>query len=143
MPLGAVRSNWHFSLEDKRVLNGEVAVSDDDNIKQARAPLFWWGERRPGGEKRGGGGQSARRRARARFSRPRLAAPSTDPAQRHPPPNHTMAIRFVQDLSIDVYGRKDKADAAAAAAEATKAKAVAAEEEARAKEDELDALLSS
>lgn len=34
MPLGGVRSDFNFSTEDKRVLNMENVVSDDDNIKQ-------------------------------------------------------------------------------------------------------------
>jgi hypothetical protein len=34
VPLGAVRSNFNFDLTDKRVLNVENVVTDDDNIKQ-------------------------------------------------------------------------------------------------------------
>lgn len=34
VPLGKVRSNWNFSLEDKRVLNFVNVVSDEDNIRQ-------------------------------------------------------------------------------------------------------------
>ena len=80
MPLGKVRTAFNFSLEDKRVLNLEVEVSDADNVKQ--------------------------------------------------------------DISIDVYGRKEKVEKEKAAAEAAAAaKAAKAEAEAAA-EDELDALLA-
>ncbi|KAG2447093.1 hypothetical protein HYH02_007842 [Chlamydomonas schloesseri] len=34
VPLGKSRSNFNFSLEDKRVLNMENVVNDSDNIKQ-------------------------------------------------------------------------------------------------------------
>lgn len=34
VPLGKVRSNFNFSLDDKRVLNFDNVVDDDDNIKQ-------------------------------------------------------------------------------------------------------------
>ena len=34
LPFGAVRKDWNFSLQDKRVLNFENEVSDSDNIKQ-------------------------------------------------------------------------------------------------------------
>ncbi|KAG2489358.1 hypothetical protein HYH03_012188 [Edaphochlamys debaryana] len=34
VPLGKVRTNFNFSLEDKRVLNMENVVNDSDNIKQ-------------------------------------------------------------------------------------------------------------
>lgn len=34
MPLGQTRSKFNFSLDDKRVLNFENVVSDEDNIKQ-------------------------------------------------------------------------------------------------------------
>lgn len=34
MPLGKVRSNFNFSLDDKRVINQDNVVTDDDNIKQ-------------------------------------------------------------------------------------------------------------
>ena len=34
LPLGTVKKDWNFSLQDKRVLNFENEVSDDDNIKQ-------------------------------------------------------------------------------------------------------------
>ena len=34
MPLGKVRSDFNFSLDDKRVLNFENIVTDDDNVKQ-------------------------------------------------------------------------------------------------------------
>jgi hypothetical protein len=34
VPLGKVRSNWNFSLDDKRVLNVDNVVTDADNIKQ-------------------------------------------------------------------------------------------------------------
>ena len=30
----AVRSDWNFNLEDKRILNMDYEVSDSDNIKQ-------------------------------------------------------------------------------------------------------------
>jgi hypothetical protein len=85
IPLGKVRSNFNFTLEDKRILNFENVVDDSDNIKQ--------------------------------------------------------------DISIDVYGRKEKAEeeaaAAAAIAAAAAAAAAAAEEEAEEEVDELDALLAA
>ncbi|KAL2621827.1 hypothetical protein R1flu_002032 [Riccia fluitans] len=34
VPTDGVRSDWNFSLEDKRILNMENIVSDEDNIKQ-------------------------------------------------------------------------------------------------------------
>lgn len=34
MPLGKVRSTFNFSLDNKRVLNFENVVTDDDNVKQ-------------------------------------------------------------------------------------------------------------
>ncbi|GLI64740.1 hypothetical protein VaNZ11_008107 [Volvox africanus] len=34
VPLGKVRSNFNFSLEDKRILNLDNIVNDSDNIKQ-------------------------------------------------------------------------------------------------------------
>lgn len=34
MPLGKVRGNWNFNLDDKRILNFENVVNDSDNIKQ-------------------------------------------------------------------------------------------------------------
>ena len=34
MAFGKVRSDFNFSVEDKRVLNMENVVSDSDNIKQ-------------------------------------------------------------------------------------------------------------
>ncbi|KAG2444360.1 hypothetical protein HXX76_001116 [Chlamydomonas incerta] len=34
VPLGKSRGNFNFSLEDKRVLNMENVVNDNDNIKQ-------------------------------------------------------------------------------------------------------------
>lgn len=34
VPVGKVRGNFNFSLDDKRVLNMENVVTDDDNIKQ-------------------------------------------------------------------------------------------------------------
>ncbi|KAI8464866.1 MAG: hypothetical protein J3K34DRAFT_473966 [Monoraphidium minutum] len=34
VPLGKVRGNFNFSLDDKRVLNYDNVVNDDDNIKQ-------------------------------------------------------------------------------------------------------------
>jgi hypothetical protein len=77
-----VRSNFNFTLEDKRVLNFENVVDDSDNIKQ--------------------------------------------------------------DISIDVYGRKEKAEQEAAAAKAAaEAAASAAEEEPEEEVDELDALLAA
>ena len=36
MPLGQVKSNFNYSTVDKRVLNMENVVNDDDNIKQVR-----------------------------------------------------------------------------------------------------------
>eukprot|EP00195_Chlamydomonas_chlamydogama_P007780 CAMPEP_0202890766 /NCGR_PEP_ID=MMETSP1392-20130828/1072_1 /ASSEMBLY_ACC=CAM_ASM_000868 /TAXON_ID=225041 /ORGANISM="Chlamydomonas chlamydogama, Strain SAG 11-48b" /LENGTH=212 /DNA_ID=CAMNT_0049574401 /DNA_START=192 /DNA_END=830 /DNA_ORIENTATION=- len=81
VPLGKVRSQWNFSLDDKRVLNMDAVVNDDDNIKQ--------------------------------------------------------------DISIDVYGRKKKSEAAEAAV-AQQAKEEAAKQTAAQQQDEeLDALLSA
>lgn len=34
VPLGKVRANFNFSLDDKRVLNMDNVVTDDDNVKQ-------------------------------------------------------------------------------------------------------------
>ena len=34
MPLGQLKSNFNFSVSEKRVLNAENIVRDDDNIKQ-------------------------------------------------------------------------------------------------------------
>ena len=34
MPLGQAKSNFNFSVSEKRVLNAENIVRDDDNIKQ-------------------------------------------------------------------------------------------------------------
>ncbi|GIL73672.1 hypothetical protein Vretimale_5447 [Volvox reticuliferus] len=34
VPLGKIRSNFNFSLEDKRILNMDNIVNDSDNIKQ-------------------------------------------------------------------------------------------------------------
>jgi len=34
VPVGVMRSDFNFSTEDKRVLNMENVVNDDDNIKQ-------------------------------------------------------------------------------------------------------------
>lgn len=34
MPLGQTRTKFNFNLDEKRVLNFENEVSDDDNIKQ-------------------------------------------------------------------------------------------------------------
>lgn len=34
VPLGKVKSNFNFNLDDKRVLNFDNVVSDDDNVKQ-------------------------------------------------------------------------------------------------------------
>ena len=34
MPLGRTKSSFNYSLDDKRVLNFENVVNDDDNIKQ-------------------------------------------------------------------------------------------------------------
>lgn len=78
VPLGTVKGGWAF-LEDggphKRVLGAVVEVSDDDNVKQARA----------------------RRAARG------APVPVTN-ADANPFPS-------LQDISIDVYGRGDHADA--------------------------------
>ena len=30
----AIRSDWNFNLEDKRILNMDYEVSDSDNVKQ-------------------------------------------------------------------------------------------------------------
>lgn len=34
MPLGQVKSSFNYSTADKRVLNADHIVNDDDNIKQ-------------------------------------------------------------------------------------------------------------
>ncbi len=34
MPLGRTKSNFNYNLDEKRVLNFENIVNDDDNIKQ-------------------------------------------------------------------------------------------------------------
>ena len=34
MPLGQLKSNFNYSTADKRVLNADNIVNDDDNIKQ-------------------------------------------------------------------------------------------------------------
>jgi phosphatidylinositol glycan class S len=34
VPLGKVRTNFNFNLDNKRVLNFENVVTDDDNVKQ-------------------------------------------------------------------------------------------------------------
>ena len=34
VPLGQLKSNFNYNLDDKRVLNFENVVNDDDNIKQ-------------------------------------------------------------------------------------------------------------
>ena len=34
MPLGQLKSSFNYSTTDKRVLNAEHIVNDDDNIKQ-------------------------------------------------------------------------------------------------------------
>jgi phosphatidylinositol glycan class S len=34
VPLGKVRANFNFNLDNKRVLNFENVVTDDDNVKQ-------------------------------------------------------------------------------------------------------------
>lgn len=34
VPLGQVKSTFNYNLDDKRVLNFENVVNDDDNIKQ-------------------------------------------------------------------------------------------------------------
>lgn len=81
IPLGKMKNNFNFTLEDKRVLNFENEVSDSDNIKQ--------------------------------------------------------------DISIDVYGRKEKEEEEAAKAAAAAAAAAPAEEEAEEEVDELDALLTA
>jgi hypothetical protein len=70
VPLGQLKSHFKYSVDDKRVLNFENVVNDDDNVKQ--------------------------------------------------------------DMSIDVYGRKDKAEEGAAATPAAEAE----------EEDELDSLLA-
>lgn len=36
VPLGQLKSSFNYSTQDKRVLNAENIVNDDDNIKQAR-----------------------------------------------------------------------------------------------------------
>lgn len=75
VPLGKVKGQFNFSLDDRRILNVENEVSDADNIKQ--------------------------------------------------------------DISIDVYGRKEEAEAAEAAAAATK------QDQKASVEDDLDALLTA
>jgi len=37
VPLGKVRLSFNFNLDNKRVLNFENVVTDDDNVKQVRA----------------------------------------------------------------------------------------------------------
>lgn len=39
MPLGQLKSSFNYSTVDKRVLNLENVVNDDDNIKQVRRRL--------------------------------------------------------------------------------------------------------
>lgn len=39
VPLGQVKSNFNYSTVDKRVLNMENVVNDDDNIKQVRGAV--------------------------------------------------------------------------------------------------------
>ena len=34
MPLGQTKGKWNYNLDEKRVLNFENVVNDDDNIKQ-------------------------------------------------------------------------------------------------------------
>jgi hypothetical protein len=34
IPVGTVRSDFNFKVEDKRILNQEHEVKDEDNIKQ-------------------------------------------------------------------------------------------------------------
>ena len=34
MPLGQAKGKWNYNLDEKRVLNFENVVNDDDNIKQ-------------------------------------------------------------------------------------------------------------
>ena len=119
MPLGQVKTSFNYSVEQKRVLNVENVVNDDDNIKQVRPA------RRAGGGRRGGGG------ARGVCVGASLAAP---------PPTPSLAP---QDLSIDVYGRKkedgeEEEEGAAPAADDAAAPAAAAEED-----DDMDALLSA
>lgn len=41
VPLGQLKSSFNYSTSDKRVLNLENVVNDDDNIKQARAGRAW------------------------------------------------------------------------------------------------------
>ena len=36
VPLGQLKSSFNYSTADKRVLNMDNVVNDDDNIKQAR-----------------------------------------------------------------------------------------------------------
>ena len=36
VPLGQLKSNFNYNLDDKRVLNFENVVNDDDNIKQVK-----------------------------------------------------------------------------------------------------------
>ena len=42
VPLGQTKGKWNYNLDEKRVLNFENVVNDDDNIKQdlsiGRAP---------------------------------------------------------------------------------------------------------
>ncbi|EFN58417.1 hypothetical protein CHLNCDRAFT_140366 [Chlorella variabilis] len=80
VPLGQLKSNFNYSTADKRVLNADNIVNDDDNIKQ--------------------------------------------------------------DLSIDVYGRTAKEEAAAKLAESAEAAAPAAASEEEEEADDMDALLS-
>ncbi len=41
VPLGKLRGKWNYDLSDKRVLNSDVTVSDDDNIKQVGGGWSW------------------------------------------------------------------------------------------------------
>ena len=34
VPLGQTKGKWNYNLDEKRVLNFENVVNDDDNIKQ-------------------------------------------------------------------------------------------------------------
>lgn len=184
VPLGKVRDNFNFSLDDKRVLNMTNVVNDDDNIKQVgtrgtapprlggRCCAWLWG---PGGD----GGRPQRARGACGLAAPRRASPFVQaglwaaklaahlPAPPPPPKKTThtaptpqppttlsltpatKSLRDWQDISIDVYGRAEKAEKAQAGA-AAKAAACAAQQEqeaaaaaaAQAEEDELDALLA-
>lgn len=59
MPLGQLKSNFNYSLDDKRVLNFENVVNDDDNIKQVGVCGWWVGKWGEGG---GGGGEGHARK---------------------------------------------------------------------------------